>query len=153
MAARINPIFRKLIRERKITPTRLSRDTVLKELRGAEADLHEARESVEAGKFKWATVQGYYSAFHSARALLYNKGFREKSHRALLQALKELYGRDLQKSTLDDFEDAMSMREAADYGLVYSEEAAMDVVETAEDFLDRAKLILRVTRSRDREHE
>jgi len=47
----------------------------------------------------------------------------------------------------------MSMREAADYGLVYSEEAAMDVVETAEDFLDRARLILRITRSRDREHE
>ncbi|HEY4822712.1 MAG TPA: HEPN domain-containing protein, partial [Candidatus Bathyarchaeia archaeon] len=80
LAARINPILRKLIRERKITPARLSRDFVLKELRGAEADLHEARESVEAGKFKWATVQGYYSAFHSARALLYNKGFREKSH-------------------------------------------------------------------------
>ena len=105
---------------------------VLKELKGAESDLNDAKESIESGKFKWATVQGYYSIFHSARALLYSKGFREKSHRTLLQALRELFTREMPRSLFDDFEDAMSMREAADYGLIFSEEGARDVLKSAE---------------------
>ena len=143
MAERVSPALKRLIRERRIVRSRISRDMVLKELKGAESDRNDAIESFEASKFKWATVQGYYSIFHSARALLYSKGFREKSHRALLQALRELFDRELPRSMLGDFEDAMSMREAADYGLIFSEEAAHDVLKTAEAFLDKAKLILR----------
>ena len=44
----------------------------------ADADLAEAAASVSRGRWKWATVQAYYSMFHAARALLYARGFREK---------------------------------------------------------------------------
>lgn len=44
-------------------------------------------------KFKWATIQAYYSMFHAARALLYSAGYREKSHPALLTALNEIFAK------------------------------------------------------------
>jgi len=38
----------------------------------------------------------------------------------------------------------MHLREAADYGLTFSEEGALDVIETAEKFLSEVKEILRI---------
>jgi len=70
--------FKRLLRERKLTKIKTDRKLVLKEMKGAESDLETARKSLQDGNFKWATIQGYYSIFHSARALLYSKGFREK---------------------------------------------------------------------------
>lgn len=56
---------------------------VKKQLSVAAGDLAEAREGLERGRWKWSTIQAYYSMFHTARALLYAKGFRERHHRCL----------------------------------------------------------------------
>jgi uncharacterized protein (UPF0332 family) len=82
--------------------------------------------------------------FHSARALLYSKGFREKSHYALLIAIKELFRNEINLSIIQGFEDAMHLREAADYGLTFSEEGALDVIKTAQKFLSEAKNLLKI---------
>ena len=55
---------------------RPDRRLVLKELDAAQSDL-DARDSLGGDKFKWTTIQAYYSMFHSARALVYWKGYRE----------------------------------------------------------------------------
>jgi len=115
---------------------------VRKELREAESDLVAARASLESEDDKWATVQAYYSVFHSARALLYAKEYNERGHRALLAALRALYSKEVSSELLDRFEDAIGLREAADYGSVYSQEAAATVTETAQDFLTVARKIL-----------
>ena len=115
---------------------------VQKELSAAETDLEEARDSLKRGKTKWATVQAYYSTFHSARAILYSKGYREKSHRGLLNALQELSRKELPMELFDNFEDAMGMRESADYGSVFSEEGAEATIATASEFLEQAKTLL-----------
>jgi len=81
--------------------------------------------------------------FHAARALVYSKGFREKSHYALLVALRELFS-ELEEETIRSFEEAMSPREEADYGLIFSEEGAREVINNAERFLEKAKEILRI---------
>jgi hypothetical protein len=64
--------FKQLLNERKLVKANISRRMVLKEVKGAEMDLRDARDSLEQGKFKWAIIQAYYSMFHSARALLYD---------------------------------------------------------------------------------
>ncbi len=115
---------------------------VAKELRGSESDLATAKASYEAGDHKWATVQAYYSIFHAARALLYNRGFRERSHRGLLKALAELYSRNTLSDMLVVFEESMSLREDADYELVHSEQGAGEALEDAEVFFERSKMIL-----------
>src|SRR4030067_3552235 len=134
--------FRRFLEEGRLTRIGIDRKLILKEVEGAASDLEEARDSLSRKKFKWATVQGYYSMFHSARALLYLKGFREKSHYALLVALKELFKNELTSEILRDFDEAMNLREEADYGLVFSEEAAISTVDTERKFLRKAKRIL-----------
>ena len=64
--------FRQLLLDRKLLRARITRQMVVKEIRAAEADLQDARDSLHRRKFKWATIQAYYSMFHSARSLLYH---------------------------------------------------------------------------------
>jgi len=136
--------FRKLLEQRKLFRSRIGRRMIRKEVEAAKRDLHDAQDSLEQKKFKWATIQGYYSIFHSARALLYRRGFREKSHYALLVAVRELYSKGLEQGLIKSFEQAMELREEADYGLEFSKAGAMETVEGAEKFLHGAKELLRI---------
>jgi uncharacterized protein (UPF0332 family) len=136
--------FRRFVKDRRLVKTEIDRKMILKEVEGAMSDLDEANNSLSRQKLKWATIQGYYSMFHAARALVYSKGFREKSHYALLVGLRELFGGQLETELIQDFEEAMNLRQEADYGLVFSEEGAISVVDDAKKFLNRVKEILRV---------
>jgi uncharacterized protein (UPF0332 family) len=69
MGSRVNPEIDRLISERKLMKAQVSRDMVVKELEAAQTDLQDALDSLQSNKFKWATIQGYYSMFHSARAI------------------------------------------------------------------------------------
>jgi len=82
------------------------------------------------------------SAFR--RGLVYSKGIREKSHYALLVALRCLFSDDLGVELVARFGNAMNLREEADYGLTFSEAGAIEAIETAEALLKRAKDILKV---------
>jgi len=136
--------LKRFVEERKLMRISIDRKLVLKEIEGAESDLEDAKDSLSRKKFKWATIQGYYSMFHATRALVYSKGFREKSHYALLIALRELYKNQLESELIQNFDEAMTLREEADYGLIFSEEGATSIVNNAEKFLNRVKEILRI---------
>lgn len=123
---------------------RIGRDMVIKEIEAAESDLAEARDSLTGKKLKWATIQGYYSMFHSAQALLYSKGCREKSHYALSIAIEEMFSKELGLTMVNAFRDAMDLRQEADYGLKFSEAGATETIEAAEKLLARVKEILKV---------
>jgi len=140
----LSPGIRKLLEERKLIKIRNDKKLVYKEMAAAKSDLKDAKESISRKKFKWATIQGYYSMFHSARALLFDRGYREKSHYALLTAIRELYPNDIEHSLIREFEHGMYLRQEADYGLKFSEGGALDVIETAEKLLNRAKAILKI---------
>lgn len=144
MGTRMSFKFKQLLGERRLTKIKSDRKLVLKEMKGAESDLQAARKSLQNGNFKWATIQGYYSIFHAARALLYSKGFREKSHYALLVAIRELFRDELDLPLIQGFEDAMNLRQTADYGLTFSEEGAIDVIKTAEKFLLKTREMLKI---------
>jgi len=110
----------------------------------AKSDLKDAKEYIDRKKFKWATIQGYYSMFHSTRARLFEKGYREKSHYALLVAIRELYPNEMEHSLIREFEHGMYLRQEADYGLKFSRNGALDVIETAEKLFVRAAAILKI---------
>ena len=145
MAGRISYTLQKLIQERKITKIKPEKEVVLKEIEAAEYDLKKAQKTLDDNDAKWATVKAYYSIFHSARALLYSAGYREKSHRALLAALNELFVKTSKLPTdlLLAFEDGMDLREEADYGQTFSQESASDLIDDAKAFLAKAKDILK----------
>jgi uncharacterized protein (UPF0332 family) len=144
MGNSLSPAVQKLLEERKLVKIKSDKKLVLKELAAAKSDLKDAKESLAIKKFKWATIQGYYSTFHSARALLFAKGYREKSHYALLVAIRDLYAGEIERSLIQEFEHGMYLRQEADYGLKFSESGALDVIPTAERLLKKAKAILKI---------
>ena len=143
MASRVSSKIQRLLSERKLMKADISSDMIQKEIRAANSDLTDSKDSLDQGKFKWATIQSYYSMFHAARAMLYSKVYREKSHYALLIAIKELFGNEIGPSLITAFEEGMELRQEADYGLEFSEEGAKETVDGAKKFLAKVRQLMK----------
>ncbi len=111
-----------------------------KELETAKADLKRARCTFEEGDYKWATIQAYYSMFHSARGLLYDKNLREHSHYCLIAAMRSLYCEKklLPVSLVEALQQAKRLREDADYYDRWSETGCRRLLNAAEELLAAA---------------
>jgi len=140
----MNPGFRKCIENKKIIPSSVAKRLVSRELDTAKTDLKEAQDSFERGGYKWGTIQSYYAMFHTARALLYHKGYKERSHFCLAIALQVLYVENklLPAKHSSAFKKAISLREDADYSSEFSKEGAKAIIENAKEFLEEAQKIL-----------
>ncbi|MDD4358460.1 MAG: HEPN domain-containing protein [Candidatus Pacebacteria bacterium] len=141
----MNNSFKKCIERNKIVKLENAETLVLKELELAEEDLGFAKESLLGKGYKWTTIQSYYSMFHTARALLYNKGFREKSHFCLIESIRVLY---VKEGLLNfEFVEALflgkSLRENADYYGDFNKENAEELLRLAKNFLEETKNILK----------
>lgn len=139
-----NPNFQNCLKKGKIRKFSRGKDLVKKETESAAFDFKAAKESFKDKNYKWATIQTYYSMFHSARALLYNKNYKEKSHYCLIEAIRTLY---VEKGLIghwliEALQKAKILREGADYYSEFSKEGARDLIEKAGEFLDKVKEIL-----------
>lgn len=144
MGNRIKIEIERLVSERKLMRAQISREMIIKEIEAAQTDLQDAHDSLKSNKFKWATIQGYYSMFHSARALVFSRALREKSHYALFLALRELFANEVENSLIRQFEECMGLRQEADYGLKFSNNGAIEAIDGAEKMLTRAREILKI---------
>lgn len=108
-------------------------------LKIAERFLKSARKNLEIEEYEMAELGAYNCIFHSGRALLFAKGYVERSHYCLSVALGYLYEGKLGKA-LSTFDKIRSSRHNIQYGssLINREEAEF-VVEFAGDFLNIAK--------------
>jgi len=138
--------FEKCLKNRKIVSSPGIQVETKPEFKAAVEDLKDAKALFRQNRFKYATIAGYYSLFHSARALLYSKGYREKSHYCLRVAIAELFVKEkiLDFNFLDFFDEAIGLREAADYENVFSKDGAKRVIKNAEKFLSTVKEILKI---------
>lgn len=136
--------FEKCLNERKIIRIKPKKEMIDREIQDAKYDLNKAEESLKRGDAKWASIQAYYSMFHSAKALILKKGYRERSHYCLMVALEELYGKtgELDKEHIENFEICMDIRHEADYGMTYDVESATMCIEGSHRFLEKSKKIL-----------
>ncbi len=71
--------FNKCLERNKIKKFSPGKKLAKKELKLAQDDLKISLKSLSEGSYKWGIIQSYYSMFHSARALLYSKNYREKA--------------------------------------------------------------------------
>lgn len=115
--------FDKCLKQGKIKEFSQGKFLASKEIRLAEEDLKFTQKSFKEENYRWCIIQTYYSMFHSARALLYDKNYRERSHFCLGEAIRTLY---VEKGKLSVFLiealiEAKNLREAADYYGDYSE--------------------------------
>lgn len=136
--------FEDCLKRHKITEYPRGKILVQKELNIAEADLGKSRKNYTEQDYKWATIQAYYSMFHASRALLYNKGYREKSHYCLNIALRVLYveTKKLPVNYIDALSHGKILREDADYYDQWNSVSASGLIDTAAKYLDKAKEII-----------
>jgi len=136
--------FENCLKRNKIVKLSKASTLVSKELGLSSDDLKYARESFSDKNYKWATIQSYYSMFHTARALLYKKGYREKSHFCLIEAVRSLYVIEgkLSREFVEAMQLGKSLRENADYYGDFDKESSKEMIETAERFFKTAKTIL-----------
>jgi len=117
---------------------------IKKELSEADYDLERAEKAFEEEDSKWCIIKSYYSMFHSARAILFKIGYREKRHFAVGMVLEDLNKKGkLESEFINDFNAALSSREEADYHYTYSEETAKHILYIAKEFFERAKRLLK----------
>jgi uncharacterized protein (UPF0332 family) len=118
---------------------------VRKELRIARSDLRTAKAGLKQQQWKWSTIQAYFALFHTARALLYSEGYREKSHYCLRVGIDALFvttGK-ISGQFVDALQAGKVMREDADYGDHFSETGAKKLVNTAAGFIRAAECLFK----------
>ena len=145
MAGKMNLEFQKALEKKRILHFSKGKALTKNELEAAKDDLNEAKDRLKNKKYKYATITAYYSMFHAARALIYSKGYREKSHYYLLVALQALFVDKglIEDELAKDFHTAMVLRESADYHGEFSREGAESSIESATKFLQKAGAILK----------
>ena len=133
------------IKKGKIKPFSRGITLASKELETAKADLDTARKTYKEGDYKWATIQIYYSMFHSARALLYAKNLREHSHYCLIAAIKALYVETklVPVFFLEGLQEAKNLREEADYYNRWSQAGCEKLLKLSEDFLRKVESLIK----------
>ncbi|MCX5919403.1 MAG: HEPN domain-containing protein [Deltaproteobacteria bacterium] len=141
----LNPEFTRCVEKGKIVTFAKGPSLVSKELDSANDDLIASKDSLARGNYKWATIQAYYSMFHMARALIYAKKYREKSHYCLVVALEHLYVERgvLEKGLVESLVIGKEMRESADYRSSFSKEGGENLIRAAEDFRDSVGKLLK----------
>lgn len=139
-----NSDFQRCKERSKILKLEKAETLVPKEIELADNDLNSSKESFLDNNYKWSIIQSYYSMFHTARALLYNKGYREKSHLCLIEAIRNLYVQEgiLNFKFLEALQLGKSLRENADYYGDFSKQSADELMNVASQFLNEVKAIL-----------
>lgn len=139
--------FKHCLERRRIIHFPEAVNLVEPEIEDAKNDLASAKDEFKRGGYKWATVKGYYSMFHSARALLHSKGYRERGHYCLYLAIKELFVKDkaLSLKHAENLKNCMILREDADYGKGFSKKGAEASIKCAKAFLKETKKILGIS--------
>ena len=124
-----------------------ARFLVDKELQVARSDLAEAEASYERSGYKWSTIQSYYAMFHAARALLYSREYREKSHYCLSVAMRHLFCSQgqLEEQMINDLDDARALREDADYRTEFAPVGARHNLTAARRMVELAGRLLAET--------
>ncbi len=137
----MNQAFKEALEKKKIFHFSKAKSLVDKELKVALDDLAEAKDRFKNERYKYATIDAYYATFHAARALLFSKGYRERSHYALYIAIEALFVETgvLEKRSSHILKDSMSLREDADYGGQFSKDGASLSINNAEEFINKAK--------------
>lgn len=140
----MNREFKQCLESGKIVNFARGKNLVKKELSVARNDLSDAKAGYQDQRYKWSTIQAYYAMFHAARALIYSRGYREKSHYCLAVALRALFVEEgqMEAKFVRDFLNAMGLRESADYEAKFSMDGAKAVIASAERFIEKAVEVL-----------
>lgn len=127
----------------KIRP---DREKSRKSIETAEHKLSLSKKEFGAKIYEGAIINSYASMFHSARAILFRDGIKERSHYGVYIYLKEKHSGELGDYLLNEFSALRLQRHEALYGFSEDQESitkdeADSILSAAETFLEKAKMI------------
>lgn len=133
---------------RKVEPSKIKSQ---QSLRLATDWLREAEANLEVEAYRSALSSAYLAVFHSARAVLFRDGVREKSHYCIGLYLQTYVENDeLEEEWPMLFDRMRSLRHADQYSFQAkpTEEEVVSALHLAESFIDRMELLLSKTEKR-----
>ena len=138
--------FEDCVREGLLRRVPPSRGRAEGSLRATYRWLEEADIGLRNGAFNSSVLSSYLAMFHSARAVLYLDGYREKSHFCIARYLEEKYVKDgfLEGRWVELLDHHRELRHASQYdvGFFASEDEAKNTLETARGFVERMKVLV-----------
>jgi len=107
----------------------------------ANAYITKAEKIFESEVFDMSFLASYISIFHSARALLYSKGHKERSHYCLFEFVKQEFENDFEIKRMAEIgQNYRESRHMVQYeGDLCSEDAAKEAIIDAKKFFELAK--------------
>ena len=128
---------------RRVTP---SADKAKLSMKRAESWLEEAEKSLNNELYDSCLISSYLAMFHSARAVLFRDGWREKSHFCIARYLEEMYVKKgkLEREWIDLFDRLRETRHADQYDVSYfaTKEEAESALNIAFEFVERMEKLL-----------
>jgi uncharacterized protein (UPF0332 family) len=111
----------------------------------AEGFLEKAEGNTKIEYYDVAFSLAYQAMFHAARAILFKNGFKERSHWAVIKALKQICPEDQKLAELLETMDSYRMtRHAVQYsGLGCSKDDAIEAINDANKLIELAGKILK----------
>jgi len=123
-----------------------SEDNALRSVKKAKSWLKEAEKSFQGEAYDSSVLSSYLAMFHSARAILFLDGYREKSHACVARYLEEQYvsKKKLEKKWVELLDHHREIRHDDQYDLSFysSDEEAKEALESAAQFLEQMKRLL-----------
>jgi len=137
--------FEECLRKHLIRKDESVIERVEKSLEISSRFLESARKNIEIEEYEMAEIAAYNAIFHAARALLFSKGYVERSHVCLIIALRHLYKNELEFiDYLDTFDKIRLSRHNIQYGGVTTDKKETEyVLNFAREFLDVAMDLLK----------
>lgn len=93
-----------------------------------------------------AASRAYYAMLHAAKALLFNMGFRPKTHKGTISMLGEHVVNEgiMDEEYADAIRKAFDLRQKSDYEpyAEIDEELVVEAIENAERFIERVKEVI-----------
>jgi len=133
-------IEKALIRKEKVNKEEISGSIEL-----AERFIKWAGGNLKINFWDVAFLLAYNSLFHSARALLFKHEYKERSHWAMILALKEIYNKNEKIQKILDLVDTYRIsRHAIQYsGSLCTKLDAEEIIKDAKEFLEIVKQIFK----------
>lgn len=108
--------------------------------------LGDAEKDLRAGTFNSSILSSYLAMFHSARAILFFDGFREKSHFCIARYLQDRYVKKnlLESKWVELLDHYRELRHEDQYSISFftTEEEAENALGTAREFVGRMGRLL-----------
>lgn len=118
-------------------------------MKRAEKWLDEAERNLNSELYDSCLISSYLAMFHSARAILFRDGWREKSHFCIARYLEEKYVRQgkLEREWVDLLDRLRETRHADQYDVSYFavREEAEEALGIAFEFVERMEKLLTET--------